>query len=111
MKGDKREMLLSRIQLRIDEADMNIDKLNELLQTVNDRLCIQLTVKTLPKPFESICVDATVKMYRRMYFEGISTESATNLSTTFVNDVLAEYSSEITAYLESKSNQGKVVFM
>lgn len=66
----------------------------------------------LPNLFESICVDAVVKMYRRTYYEGISSEGAANISTTFVDDVLSEYAQEIGDWKTQQANvggSGKVV--
>ena len=59
-----------------------------------------------PNLFESICVDAVVKMYRRTYYEGISNEGAANISTTFVDDVLAEYAQEIGDWKTQQANTG-----
>lgn len=95
--------LLERVKLRLEDTEDNL--LNELLTTVKDRLCIRLGVMELPTIFESICVDATVKMYRRLYYEGITSEGTDGLSTSFVDDVLAEYSEEITSWKETQSNK------
>ena len=51
-------------------------------------------------------------MHRRAYYEGITSEGAANISTTFVDDVLSEYADEIALYREQQSNSsgsGKVV--
>ncbi|MEG0736824.1 MAG: phage head-tail connector protein [Longicatena sp.] len=96
-------ILFERARLRLEDTEDAL--LNELLTTVNDRLCIRLGVMLLPYIFESICVDATVKMYRRLYYEGITSEGTDGLSTSFVDDVLAEYNEEITAWKETQSNK------
>lgn len=91
-----------RLKIRIPEADADV--MRELSETVSDRLCIRLGVDNIPEIFESICVDATVKMYRRMYYEGITSEGAAGLSTSFVDDILAEYDREIDDWKCSQTN-------
>ena len=79
---------------------------------MSDRLCLRLGVDTLPTLFQSICVDATVKMVRRTYYEGISSEGVANISTSFVDNILAEYDDEIgdwKAIQASSGNSNKVV--
>lgn len=90
--------LLKRVRIRLPDTELSDEQITEMIQTVSDRLCIALGVDDLPPLFASICVDATVKMIRRIYYEGISTESAANISTSFVDNVLAEYAYEIDAY-------------
>ena len=75
-------------------------------------MCIRLGENTLPEPFNSICVDAVVKMYRRTYYEGISSEGAANITTSFVDNILNEYEQEISDWKEQKTNisgSGRVV--
>lgn len=91
-----------RVLIRIPEGDEII--VEEFVQTISDRLCIRLNVDLLPSIFESICVDAVVKMYRRIYYEGITSEGAANISTTFVDDILAEYAQEIADWKEQQNN-------
>lgn len=106
--------LIDRVLVRIPEGEENEnhDMLKEYVLTVSDSLCLRLGENSLPKLFESICADAVVKMYRRTYYEGISSEGAANITTSFVDDILNEYSDEITRYREQKANNrgnGKVV--
>lgn len=105
--------LIDRVLTRIpDNEGVSQEVLAEYIRTVSDRLCLRLGVEELPHIFESICADAVVKMHRRMYYEGISSESVSNLSTSFVEDVLAEYADEISLYREQQLNtsgNGKVV--
>ena len=58
-------------------------------------------------------MDAVVKMYRRTYYEGISSEGVANISTSFVEDILDEYAEEIARYRDQQANgaggSGKVV--
>lgn len=60
---------------------------------------------------EPIAADVVVKLVRRWNYEGITSEGADTLSTSFVEDVLAEYDDEFAAYRETKAaeNGGKQV--
>lgn len=102
--------LLDRVFNRLPDADDVVVK--EYVVTIKDRLCLRLGEEELPELFESICVDAVVKMYRRMYYEGIASEGTSNLTTSFVNDILSEYSQEISDWKARKANDagsGRVV--
>ena len=102
--------LLDRVFNRLPDADYDVVK--EYGVTIKDRLCLRLGEEELPEQFESICVDAVVKMYRRMYYEGIASEGTFNLTTSFVNDILSEYSQEISDWKARKANDvgsGRVV--
>lgn len=105
--------LIERVRKRIPDSDeVTDDVLEEYICTVSDRLCLRLGVDLLPRLFESACVDAVVKMHRRTYYEGISSEGAANITTSFVDDILSEYAEEIERYRERQSNScgsGKVV--
>ena len=104
--------LIERVRRRIPEEEASGDILDEYIRIVSDRLCMRLGVDILPALFESICVDAVIKMHRRAYYEGITSEGAANISTSFVDDVLSEYADEIALYRERQSNSsgsGKVV--
>lgn len=46
-------------------------------------------------------------MYNRIYYEGISSESGGNISTSFVEDILNEYNGEIESYLSLKKNSNE----
>lgn len=104
--------LLARLKTRLPDTELTDEQLSEYLQTMSDRLCLRLGVDTLPTLFQSICVDATVKMVRRTYYEGISSEGVANISTSFVDNILAEYDDEIgdwKAIQASSGNSNKVV--
>ena len=104
--------LIERVRRRIPEEETPGDALDEYIRIVSDRLCLRLGVDILPALFESVCVDAVIKMHRRAYYEGITSEGAANISTSFVDDVLSEYADEIALYRERQSNSsgsGKVV--
>lgn len=94
-------MILERVKTRLpDEPNDNL--LNELIDTAKDRICLRLGVDEIPDLFNSICVDVVIKLYRRQYYEGISSESADTLNTSFVNDVLSEYDNEFDKYIKDK---------
>lgn len=99
--------MLERVRIRITQEEASDDVINEFIKTVSDRLCLRLGVEILPNVFESICVDAVVKMVRRVYYEGMSSESVTNLSNSFVDDILKEYAEEVAAYKDNQSNSGE----
>ncbi len=90
--------MLEALKRRIPDAVVTDAVLSDYIQTVSDRLCLRLGTDTLPELFNSICVDAAVKVYRRTYYEGISSESAASISTSFVDNILAEYTQEIFAW-------------
>ena len=84
--------LIERVRKRIPyDEGVSDEVLMEYIDTVSDRLCLRLGVDILPRLFESICVDAVVKMHRRVYYEGISSEGTANITTSFVDNILAEY--------------------
>ena len=104
--------LIDRLRVRIPDTSLEDSELKEYLSTVSDRLCLRLGAEKLPPLFESICVDAAVKMVRRTYYEGISSEGVANISTSFVDDILAEYAGEIEDWKNSQAasgNSNKVV--
>lgn len=90
------------------EEDICESLLREYQRTVKDRLCLRLGTAELPAEFKTICEDATVKMYRRYYYEGITSESDGGLSVSFVENILNEYSEEIEAY-KSRSRQVRFI--
>lgn len=98
--------LLQRLLVRLPDTQLTNEQITEYLQTMSDRLCLRLGVETLPAIFASICVDATVKMVRRTYYEGISSEGVANISTTFVDNILAEYADEIGDWKTSQADSG-----
>lgn len=98
--------LLKRLRIRLLDTKLEDAQLIEYLQTMSDRLCLRLGEETLPALFGSICVDATVKMVRRTYYEGISSEGVANISTSFVDDILAEYNREIDDWKNGQAANG-----
>lgn len=100
------EELLARLKTRLPDTELTDNELLEYLSTVNDRLCLRLGAEPLPSLFGSVCVDATVKMIRRIYYEGISSEGVANISTSFVDDILAEYADEISDWKNTQAESG-----
>ena len=92
-----------RVLLRLGAENPDPVIIQDYIKIVTDRLNLRLGEEILPKSFEGIAADATVKLYRRAMFEGISSEGTDGLTTSFVADVLAEYADEITAYKERKA--------
>lgn len=88
--------------------------MQELSQTVLDRICLRIGVdeEAFPAILHSVVVDATIKAWRRRYYEGITTEKAGGITDEFVQDILAEYAEELSRWTESHaddSTAGKVV--
>ena len=98
--------LLQRLMIRLPDTQLTNEQLTEYLQTMSDRLCLRLGVETLPPLFNSICVGATVKMVRRTYYEGITSEAVANINTSFVDDILAEYAGEIDDWKNGQAASG-----
>lgn len=85
-------------RIRIKEDELSNRELILLCDTISDRLKIRLGEEKLPQSFERIAAEATVKAFRRMYYEGIEVESVSDISTHFIADILEEYTNEIEAY-------------
>ena len=64
--------LVDRVKARYlpDEAMPDDSAIEEMIQTVTDRLLIRLKVERLPRLAESIAVDAAVKALRLRGYEG-----------------------------------------
>ena len=104
-----------RVQNRMNGEEYDETIMNEIIQTVTDRLCLRLGVAedTFPDVFKSVVVDASVKLWRRRYYEGMTAEWQASLKNEFVTDILAEYQDEIDQWLNSaaadQSGNRKVV--
>jgi len=107
-----------RIEVRLGES-LESDLLDEITTTACDRILMRAGIEvydaegartTFPPALGTIAVEVAVKIYRRMNFEGISAESigagSDALNTSFVDDILSEYTEEIKAY---KRNTTRVV--
>lgn len=98
--------LLERVQVRL-AGEPDTDKgesLQELCDLASVRICLRVREPTLPALLEPIAADVVVKLC----YEGITSESGGTLSTSFVEDVLAEYDGEFSAYVDQqKSDSGR----
>lgn len=101
--------IVSRVRIRIPDKSVSDGILNEYVQTANDRICLRLGVDEVPKLFKSIVVDVVVKMHRRTFYEGISSESADTLTTSFVDDLLNEYSGEFQTYKDRMKDKDSLM--
>ena len=101
------EAIKERIKKRMDGEEINDTIMDEIDQTVTDRLCLRLGVEeeSFPSLFHSVVVDACIKVWRKRYYEGISTEGSANISTAFVDDVLSEYDGEIAQWRNDNSKR------
>lgn len=105
----------TRVQNRMNGETYDNTIMDEVIQTITDRLCLRLgvTEATFPDVFKSVVVDASVKLWRRRYYEGIKTEWNASLKNEFITDILAEYQDEIDQWLNSaaadQSGNRKVV--
>lgn len=107
--------VLDRVKLRLPEANDDT-MLEELIQTATDRINLRVKQHTFPTVLESILVEIVVKMYRRKYYEGISSESADTLNVSFYEDIFAEYEGEFNNWIkmndeDTGNNKLKVRFI
>ena len=106
--------LLERVQVRLagEPKTDQTEQLQELCDLASVRICLRVREPTLSDLLEPIAADAVVKLWRRGEFvggssekwnyEGISSENGDTISTSFVEDVLAEYDDEFAAYAEQQ---------
>lgn len=109
MTTEDKSSIISRIKVRLKSDSVTDDMLTEYVQTLSDRICLRLNTDEVPAVFYSIIVDAAVKMYRRLWYEGESSESDDGVSASFVEDVLSEYNSEFAQYNDNQKQKAKVV--
>lgn len=102
LDNDTLARLLERVQNRLSGDAIETDEalLSEYIQTAADRINLRIGADGLPEVMESIAVDVVVKMVRRQYYEGISSET-TEFSTSFFENILSEYEEEFEQYLSS----------
>lgn len=97
--------LLELVQARLQGepgADQTA-RLQALCDLASVRICLRVKELSLPPLLEPIAADACVKLFRRWNYEGIASEGADTTSTSFVEDVLAEYDAEFAAYLDTRA--------
>ncbi|QDP43710.1 putative head-tail connector [Streptococcus phage P738] len=98
--------IIDRVKIRIPEAKDGV--LEELIISATDRILLRIGKDELPQKLETIAVEIVTKMYRRMMYEGISSESADTLNVTFIDDIFAEYDEEFEKWLKrSDEDEGK----
>lgn len=98
--------IINRVKIRIPEAKDGV--LAELIISATDRILLRINKDELPQKLETIAVEIVTKMYRRMMYEGISSESADTLNVTFIDDIFAEYDEEFEKWLKrSDEDEGK----
>lgn len=98
--------IIDRVKIRIPEAKDGV--LAELIISATDRILLRVNRDELPQKLETIAVEIVAKMYRRMMYEGISSESADTLNVTFIDDIFAEYEEEFEKWLKrSDEDEGK----
>lgn len=108
-------LLLGRLRQRLkedfDNKVIDIDTLKDYITTSIDRINLRLGTDSLPDEFKSVVVEIVIKMHRRCYHEGISSESVDSLSTSFVDDILDEFSTEFEMYKKTHINNRQVRFL
>lgn len=98
--------VLERVKIRIrGEPDADDAFLEQLCELAESRICLRVREEVLPTVLEPIAADVVVKLWRRCNYEGISSEGADKISTTFFEDILAEYAAEFEAYSAAKSEK------
>ncbi|AQR76379.1 phage head-tail connector protein [Paenibacillus larvae] len=104
-------MIQDRVKVRIPE--ITDDLLGELETTAKDRIKLRLGLNEYPEELDSITVEVICAMYNRSYHEGIKSETVDTFSSSFVDDILAEYDEDFRKYLlnkekENNNNRGVV---
>ena len=89
--------VLERVKVRIPEAKEGV--LEELVTSATDRILLRIGKDELPTKLETIAVEIVTKMYRKMYYEGITSESADTLTVSFVENIFAEYEEEFKRWI------------
>ena len=103
--------LVDRVKARYlpDEAVPDDSAIEEMIQTVTDRLLIRLKVERLPRLAESIAVDAAVTAPRLRGYEGSTPDTAADggsMPNSLIDDVLSAYSDDIEALREACRPKG-----
>ena len=80
-------MDISKIKIKLGLADNSQDELLAiLLSDATNYMQVYLETPTIPWELEFIAEEVTIKRYRRIGAEGISTEKIDVLSTTYKSD-------------------------
>ncbi|AEF25715.1 phage head-tail connector protein [Streptococcus parauberis] len=95
--------IIDRVKTRMPDVEVpDIGLLDELIQSATDRINLRVNDTVLNAKLETIVVEVTVKMYRRLFYEGITSEKADTITTNFVDNILAEYEVDLMNYLADK---------
>lgn len=99
-------MYLERIKLKLGITDKEQDDLlMVLLGDAKDYMSIYIESKEIPAELEFIIEEVTIKRYRKLGSEGISTEKIDVLSTSYKSDDFYEYKPLMKLY---KNNNVKI---
>lgn len=90
--------IIDRVKVRIPEAKEAV--LGELIVSATDRILLRIDKDELPPKLETIAVEIVAKMYRRLMYEGISSESADTLNVSFIEDIFSEYEEEFQRWIK-----------
>lgn len=103
-------MIFKSVKELINEEDTTIsdERISHWCNTVESRLNLRLGTTDLPFEFKYIAIETCLELFRRYYYEGISSENDGGLSVSFVEDILNKYASEISAY-KAKNGTGSGV--
>lgn len=97
--------LINRAEVRLKGEIQagQFDLLQEFCDLASTRICLHVRESELPVVLEPIAADVVVKIWRRCNYEGVSSETASKINTTFVENILAEYEDELNAYADSRA--------
>lgn len=103
--------LKERVKLRffVGEAVPDDAVIDEVIETITDRLLLRLDTAELPQGAGSIVVDASMKALRLRGFEGSTSEAASDggsVSNSFISDILEEYEPEIDRLYKALHKRG-----
>lgn len=101
------ETIRARVLTRLssDNVQPEIGLIDELIQTAIDRINLRVGDIILNPLLYSIAVEVVIKMYRRVYFEGIKNETADGFRVDYIEDILKEYEVDFNKYISSKDGE------
>lgn len=104
-------MIFESVKRLINEEDCTVsdERIYHWCGIIESRLCLRLGTSSLPQEFIHIAAQACIKLFRRYSYEGVSSESDGGLSVSFADDILSEYSDEISAYKAKHGTGGGTV--
>lgn len=95
-------MNINRLKLKLGIDDTESDDLLEiLLLDAANLICLYIESDELPSSLICVAEDLTVKRYRKLGSEGLTSESIDVISSSFESDPLAEYISILDKYRKS----------